>query len=156
MVLQSDVKPDRNRDMWIRAYPGSEFVVANTLAKLKKLEPNAIDYSQGFSQKVVSRSFFSVFNTLPASGICGHLLIQFANICKQFGPRSGPTKCWAWSGSKLFDTLMLLKKSSIQSVKYGTIIKCDGIIKTILETLKADQSTLFRRYLIFEPPRVYF
>ena len=26
------------------------------------------------------------------------------NICKQFGPRSGPTKHWAWSRSKLFDT----------------------------------------------------
>ena len=26
------------------------------------------------------------------------------NICKQFGPRSGPTNGRAWSGSKLFDT----------------------------------------------------
>ena len=26
------------------------------------------------------------------------------NLCKQFGPRSGLTKCQAWSGSKLFDT----------------------------------------------------
>ena len=26
------------------------------------------------------------------------------NLCKQFGPRLGPTKCWAWSGSKLLDT----------------------------------------------------
>ena len=51
-----------------KAYPGSEFVVANTLAKWKKLEPNEIDFSQGFSQKVVSRS--SVFNSLPASSIC--------------------------------------------------------------------------------------
>ena len=39
-----------------RANPGSEFVVANTLAKRKKLEPNEIDFSQDFSQKVVSRS----------------------------------------------------------------------------------------------------
>ena len=36
-----------------RAYPSSEFVVANTLAKWKKLEPNEIDFSQGFSQRVV-------------------------------------------------------------------------------------------------------
>ena len=28
----------------VRAYPGSEFVVLNTLAKWKKLEPNAIDF----------------------------------------------------------------------------------------------------------------
>ena len=29
------------------------------------------------------------------------------NFCKQFWPRSGPTKCWAWSGTKLFDTLLV-------------------------------------------------
>ena len=49
-----------------RAHPGSKFVVANTLAKWKKLEPNEIDFSQGLSQKVVSRSC-SVLNPLPAS-----------------------------------------------------------------------------------------
>ena len=37
---------------WV--YPGSEFVVANTLAKWIKLEPNEIDFSQGFSQKLFS------------------------------------------------------------------------------------------------------
>ena len=36
-----------------RAYPSSEFVVANTLAEWKKLEPNEMDFSQGFSQRVV-------------------------------------------------------------------------------------------------------
>ena len=40
----------------IRAYSGSEFVVANSLAKWKKLEPNEINFSQGFSKKVVSTS----------------------------------------------------------------------------------------------------
>ena len=30
----------------IRAYPGPEFVVANTLAKWKKLEPNPINFGQ--------------------------------------------------------------------------------------------------------------
>ena len=35
-----------------RAYPGSEFVVANTLAKWKKLGQNEINLSQGFGQKV--------------------------------------------------------------------------------------------------------
>ena len=57
-----------------RAYPGSEFVVANTLAKWQTLEPNEID----FSQKVVSNSC-SVFNSLPASGNFCNLLITFAN-----------------------------------------------------------------------------
>ena len=61
-----------------RAYPGSEFVVANTLAKWKKLEPNEINFSQGFSEKVVSTSCF-VFNSLPARGTFGCLLITFAN-----------------------------------------------------------------------------
>ena len=60
-----------------RAYPGSEFVVANTLAKWKNVEPNEIDFSQGFRQKVVSRS--SACNSLPASGNLCHLLITFAN-----------------------------------------------------------------------------
>ena len=45
-----------------RAFPGSEFVVANTLAKLEKFEPNEIGFSQGFSQKVVSTSCF-LFNS---------------------------------------------------------------------------------------------
>ena len=49
------------------AYPGSEFVAANTLAKWKKLEQNEINLSQGFSQKVVSASCF-VSNCLPARG----------------------------------------------------------------------------------------
>ena len=33
------------------------------------------------------------------------LVLSADNLCKQFGLRSGPTKCLAWSGSKLFDTL---------------------------------------------------
>ena len=32
------------------------------------------------------------------------------NLCKQFGPRSGPTDHLAWSGLKLFATLMVFKK----------------------------------------------
>ena len=62
----------------VRAYPGSEFAVANTLAKWKKLEPNEIDFSQGFSQKVVSKSC-SVFDSLLPSGDFCHLLVFFAN-----------------------------------------------------------------------------
>ena len=59
-----------------RGYPGSEFVVANTLAKWKKLEPNEIYFSQGFSQKVSTSCF--VFNSLPA--------MSADNVCKQFDP----------------------------------------------------------------------
>ena len=71
----------------IRAYPGSEFVVANTLIKWKTLKPNEINSSQSFSQKVVSTSC-SVFNSLPASGD----LLSADNLCKHLRPRSGPTK----------------------------------------------------------------
>ena len=42
-------------------------------------------------------------NPLPPSVICN-------NLCKEFGPRSAPTKCRAWSGSNLFDTQMVLLK----------------------------------------------
>ena len=45
-------------------------------------------------------------------------------------------------------------KFLIQNREYG--FKCEGIIKAILENLKADQNTLFRRYVNFEPPRGYF
>ena len=48
-------RTDGQRENSIREYPGSEFVVANTLAKWKMLQPN-FDLSQGFSQKVVSRN----------------------------------------------------------------------------------------------------
>ena len=65
-----------------RAYPGSEFIVADTLAKWKKFEPNEIDFSQDFSQKGVSRNC-SAFNSLPASGNFCHLLITFANSLDQ-------------------------------------------------------------------------
>ena len=40
-----------------------------------------------------------------------YLLVSSAdNFCKQLGPRSGPIKPWARSGSKLFDTLMVFLK----------------------------------------------
>ena len=39
------------------------------------------------------------------------LLVSSAhNLCKQIGPRSGPTKCPAWSGSNLFDIQMVFLK----------------------------------------------
>ena len=65
-------------DLTFRANSGSEFVVANTVAKRKKLEPNEIKFSQGFSQKVVSTSCF-VFNSLLARVDFCCLLINFAN-----------------------------------------------------------------------------
>ena len=46
------------------------------------------------------------------------LMSSADNICKQFGPRSGATKCWAWSGSKLFDTLMLFLKEFFEKIDF--------------------------------------
>ena len=40
------------------------------------------------------------------------------NLCKQFGPRSGQTKCLAWSESKLFDTLMVFLKELFEKVGF--------------------------------------
>ena len=45
-------------------------------------------------------------NSLPAV----NFVTSYLNadiICKQFAPRSGPTKYRAWSGSELCDTLRL-------------------------------------------------
>ena len=56
------------------------------LAKWKKLEPNEIDFSLGFSQKLVSRSCY-VFNYLPASGV----LLSADILSKHFvGPNLDP------------------------------------------------------------------
>ena len=40
------------------------------------------------------------------------------NLGKHFGPRSGPTKCQALSGSKLFDTLMVFLKEFFKKVDF--------------------------------------
>ena len=63
--LHSEMYNSKNQGLpWLR------FVVANTFAKWKKLKSNEIDFSQGFSQKVVSRTC-PVFISLPASGDFG-------------------------------------------------------------------------------------
>ena len=67
-----------SRDMVAHGLPWLRIFVANTLAKWRELEPNEIDFSQGFNQKVVSRSC-SVLNSLPAIDNFCHLLITFAN-----------------------------------------------------------------------------
>ena len=63
----------------IQGLPWLRICCSQTLAKWKKLEPNKINFSQGFSQKVVSTSCF-VINSLPNRGNFLCLLITFANI----------------------------------------------------------------------------
>ena len=48
-----------------------------------------------------------------------NLLVPSAdNFCKQFGPRSGPTNGRAWSGFKLFDTLMVFLKEFFEKADF--------------------------------------
>ena len=47
-----------------------------------------------------------ILNSFLANGNLSPLLI----FCKELGPRSGQTKCWSWSGSILFDTLIVFLK----------------------------------------------
>ena len=47
------------------------------------------------------------------------LLVSSAdNHCKQFGTRSGPTERRSWSGSKLFDTLMVFLEDLLEKVDF--------------------------------------
>ena len=48
-------------------------------SQMEKVEPDEINFSQAFSQKLVSTSCF-VFNSLPARGDFCCPLITFANI----------------------------------------------------------------------------
>ena len=51
------------------------------------------------------------------------LLVPSADdLCKQFWPRSGATKCRAWSGSKLFGTLMVYLKEFFEELDFETKI----------------------------------
>ena len=66
--------------------------------------------------KVNSYPFYSA-----GPGLTLYLLVPSADsLCKQFGPKSGPTKtkCRAWSGSKLFDLLMVFLKEFCEKVDF--------------------------------------
>ena len=62
------------------------------------------------SKKIVLVKKYAVLSGV-LFGLTLCLLVSSAdNLCKQFGPRSGLTEHWAWSGSKLFDILMVILK----------------------------------------------
>ena len=54
------------------------------------------------------------------------------NHCKQFGPRSGLTFCQAWSGSNLFDIMIVFLKVHLKKIsrpqKVGKFFPCNEII----------------------------
>ena len=62
------------------------------------------------------------------------------NFCKQFGTWSGPTKCQAWSGSKLFDTLMIFLKELFEKVDFE---KNRQTTKKIMKKYPACQELIF-------------
>ena len=45
------------------------------------------------------------------------IVLSADTVCKQLGTRSGPTFCRAWSGSKLFDTLMVFPNEFFEKKK---------------------------------------
>ena len=53
-----------------------------------------------------------IVNHLPAT--------DADNLCQQFGPRSGPTECPAWSGPNLFGTLMIFLKEIFENNNFET------------------------------------
>ena len=125
---------------WLRICCSQHF------SQMEKLEPNANNFSQGFSQKVVSTSCYYVHVYARGNFCC--LLITFANSL-------APDQAQHFVGPDLDPNCLhpdgIEKKSSIQRVKYGTIIKCEGIIQPMFENPKANKNTLFRKYASFEP-----
>ena len=53
-------------------------------------------------------------------------------LCRQFGPRSGLTKCQAWSRSNLFDALKLFWKNIMKKVMSKNICRRQKIMKNYL------------------------
>ena len=48
-----------------------------------------------------------------------YLLVSSAtNFCKQFGPQSGLTKCWAQLGDNLYNTQMVFLKECFEEVDF--------------------------------------
>ena len=73
--------------------------------------------SQWSSGPLMLKNGITTSSSCTGSLILYLLVSSVDNLCKQFGSRSGPTKCRAWSGSKLFDTdgipeKMIMKKIS--------------------------------------------
>ena len=130
--------------LWLRICCSQHF------SQWKKLEPNEINFSQCFSQKVVSTHCF-VFNSLPARAtfvVCWQAILQ--TVWTQMRPDKMLGQIWiqtVWHPD-------CIKKIQHPKSKIWHNNKHRGIVKAIFETPKADQNTLFRKYVIFEPPRL--
>ena len=89
---------------------------------LQKILSGTLSNCQTVWIQTVSKLLVKV---LPADNKSTSVIRWYDNLCKLYGPRSGPTICLAWSGSKLFDTLMVfqkvfLKKSYFEKVQQTT------------------------------------
>ena len=60
IVIYSEIRMKEQCMSICRAYSGSEFVVANTFAKWEKLEPNEINFSQGFKLESSINTLFCI------------------------------------------------------------------------------------------------
>ena len=66
---------------------------------------------------VIASSPSSPCPTLVRSRDKWQLLSSANNLCKQFGPNQAQQNVGAWSGSKLFDTLMVFLKDVFEKLK---------------------------------------
>ena len=77
---------------------------------------------------------------------CGSIEMSADNLCKQFGPRSGPTKRRARSGSRMIDTLVVfLKQYSeklILKIKQQTTITQNAELKELLPHVSGDNNDI--------------
>ena len=72
-------------------------------------------HRRGYPDRLRNSKKFTIYNNgsliirfvlmVPKSLTLCLLVTSGDSLCKQFGPRSGPTKCRASSGSKLFDVI---------------------------------------------------
>ena len=100
----------------------SEIALAGKYLMLFKFKVSPIRY--------FSSTWIVVINSLLTSVVCWY-------ICKQFGPRSGPTKRRAWSGSKLLGIQLIFPKDHLG--KTTTINEL--ILKKYQQTTKPWQIT---------------
>ena len=90
------------------------------------------------------------FHLVGMNTILTHYLLVWStdNICIRFRSRSGTTKCRAWSGAKLFDTLMVFLKYFFQNVwkrsaydkkKYAKLPRRQWVKYTLISAWVKDQ-----------------
>ena len=77
-------------------------------------------------------------------------VLSAGNLCKQLGPRSGPTKCLAWSGSKLLDALTVSLKEFFEQFGYEKIKTAEKLLNANSKKGKIFLCQLYR--LIYTGP----